>query len=88
MACVAECCAITETMCLREINPQVHEVAHPCRPECLPPRMNVGRHARWWDRDEADLAEDILSDTDEGLACADGAQVSRKRSLQWTSNQF
>ena len=88
MACVAECCAITETMCFREINPHVHEVAHPSRPECLPPRMNVGCHARLWDRDEADLAEDILSDTDEALACADGAQMSRKRSLQWISNQF
>ena len=46
--------------------------------------------ARWWDWDEAGLDEDILSDTDKsealkGLACANGAQISRKRSLQGTS---
>eukprot|EP00117_Sycon_ciliatum_P002162 scpid29670/ scgid7509/ len=46
--------------------------------------------ARWWDWDTAGLDEDILSDTDESdaleaLACVDGAQVSRKRSLQRTS---
>ena len=29
--------------------------------------------ARWWDRDVADLHEDILRDTDEALTCADGA---------------
>ena len=83
------CCASTKTMCFRDIS-STPRGSSPAQAGLSSSESESTCRTRWWDRDKARLDEDILSDTDESdaleaLACADGAQVSRKRSLQRTS---